>query len=680
MKKSILILFLFTLLVTKVNAQTFVEMPAIFSDNMVLQQNSLAPIWGKATPGSHVILRSSWGATAKTKVKSDSLWMLKIKTPKAGGPFDINIKIGDTTITYKNVLTGEVWVCSGQSNMEMPLEGWPPKDTIWSSKEEIKNASNPNIRLFTLIKEISAKKQFNCSGKWEVSAPEKAAKFSATAYFFGKKLNRDLNIPIGLINTSWGGTPVESWMSKNALDTLKEFNGLSAKLDKAQEETEILNNWLKSFPVLDLKDKDAKNRWKALDFKDNICPAVDFDDSNWSEMLVPQEWGTTPLQYFDGACWFRKKVEIPRSWVGKDLILELGPIDDMDETFVNGLKVGEFMEDGCWQIERKYTVPSSVISDTALTIAVRVLDTQGGGGLYGKKEQLKLHLKDGSDCIPIYGTWKYLPVADYKNMKFYIHGTKGEDLASHPKVQPEALNANTPTVLYNAMIAPLIPYSIKGAIWYQGEANTGNPDLYKRLFPMMISNWREAWKIGNFPFYYVQIAPYNYGEQIHSEKLREAQLLSLSVPKTGMAVTLDIGNVNNIHPGNKKAVGERLASWALVKDYNKKGIYSGPVFKSAKIQNDKIILSFDHAEGGLLINEKNGDNNFLIAAKDGIFVKAIVKVSGKKLIVSSPLVKEPLYVRYAWSNISEATLFNKMGLPASSFRTDRLDESKLAAK
>lgn len=672
--KTISLFLTFLLFFAEANAQTFIEMPAIFSDNMVLQQKSDVPVWGRALPGKTVKVNASWGAAANAVVQKDSLWMVKIKTPKAGGPFSLSIKIEDSTIIYRNVLCGEVWLCSGQSNMEMPLGGWPPNDTIFTAAETIKKADNSNIRLFTVVRSFSDQKEFNCTGRWAVSSPEEAAKFSASAYFFGKKLNKELNVPIGLINSSWGGTAVESWISGKNLSQYTDYTTVLNNLSKSHDDFIKLENWLKGLPTVDLSDKEINGRWKGLNFHDSLCSKVDYNDAKWPEMNLPVVWENTFLGNFDGAGWFRKKIELPHSWIGKELVLELGPIDDMDETFVNGTKVGGFMEDGNWQMLRTYAVPDSLVRDSVLLIAVRVLDNQGGGGIYGKKELMNLRLKDGSEKISVAGGWKFLPVAELRDMKFYVFGE--EEYFSRPKLSVD-LSAYVPTALYNAMIHPLIPYAIKGAIWYQGESNTENPKMYQKLFPEMISNWREDWHEGPFPFYYVQIAPYDYGENTYSERLREAQLMTLSVPNTGMAVTMDIGNVNNIHPGDKKDVGERLALWALAKNYHKKVVFSGPVYKSMKIEKDKIVVSFDYADGGLVLKERNGENNFMVAGKDGQFKKALVKVTGNKLVVSSPEVKEPVYVRYAWSNTLEATLFNKAGLPASSFRTDSLEEESL---
>lgn len=652
-----------------IDNKLFVEMPAIFSDNMVLQQKSKAPFWGKATPGETVLIQAGWGQTAKAKVQNDSLWNTKIQTLKAGGPYQIKIKIGDSSFTFKNVLIGEVWVCSGQSNMEMPMEGWLPKDTIIGAQNEIKNGQNFNIRFFTVTQAYSDKPKFNCSGEWLPSSPEAVAKFSATGFFFGKKLAEELKVPIGLINTSWGGTTVESWMSKKYLGFVDEYKELLKKIDDSGAEIKKLYDWLERFPVIDMSGKDNLSKWEGLNFNDDDCSSPLFDDSKWKNMTLPTLWETTELGNFDGAVWFRKKVEIPKSWLHKELVVELGPIDDMDGTFINGIRVGAYETGGQWQTERIYNVPKELVSDSIITIAVRVIDNQGGGGIYGDKEKLNIHLKDGNEKISLSGEWKYLPVAEYRSGKFFVFGSAQGEYFTRPIIAID-LSAYTPTTLYNAMIAPLIPYSIKGAIWYHGESNTDKPDLYKTLFPKMIENWRADWKEGSFPFYFVQIAPFKYDEKTQSQRLREAQFFSLSVPNTGMAVTLDIGNPDNVHPGNKKDVGERLAFWALAKNYHKKVFYSGPLYKSQKISTDKIILSFEQADGGLFIQENKSGSNFLIAGEDRQFKEANVTVEGKKLVLSNPEINKPVAVRYAWSNTAEATLFNKKNLPASSFRTD----------
>ena len=670
MKYSFFILLLVGFVSTNTgNGKKFLELPALFSDNMVLQQQFGVSFWGKATPGLQVSVKGSWGNSGNTSVKDDSTWILKLKTPKAGGPFTVSLQVGDSTITYKNVLVGEVWICSGQSNMEMPLAGWPPNDTIGYSAQEIKNATYADLRLFTVTRAYSDKPEANCLGTWIECTPQAASKFSATAFFFGKKLDQELKIPIGLIHSSWGGTAVEAWIGKKSLSTIDKFQDILKKIQESRPAIKQIDQWLKSHPVIDVSTKDPQNKWKEIDAKDSDCSKPGFDDSKWRTMILPTQWEITEVGDFDGLIWFRKKIEIPRTWLNKDLVLELGPVDDMDITYVNGQKVGSYEEDGFWQTDRIYTVPAALVKDSVVNIAVRVLDDQGAGGIWGKKEKMNLHPKESDEKIQLAGEWKYFPVAQYIANKFYLFDIKGDEYYNRPKL-PVSISAATPTALYNGMIAPLVQYAIKGAIWYQGESNVGEAELYKTLFPMMIKNWRDEWKEGDFPFYYVQIAPWQYGPESFSQKLREAQFLSLSAPKTGMAVTLDIGSPKTIHPPDKKDVGERLALWALAKDYHKKIPYSGPIYKKMKVYQDKVVFSFDHSDGGLVLTLKDGMNNFLIAGEDKIFKKADAMIAGGKLVVYSREVKKPVAVRYGWTNYVDASLFNKAGLPASSFRTD----------
>ncbi|MGE5804377.1 MAG: sialate O-acetylesterase [Ignavibacteria bacterium] len=664
------IIFLLMVQVIYSRTESFIKMPSIFSDNMVLQQKSEVPFWGKAGPGDEVIITSSWGNASKTFSINDSSWMVKIKTPEAGGPYQITVQSGNSKIIYENVLIGEVWLCSGQSNMELHLEGEPPLIPITNSADEIQNADNSFIRFFTVQRNISVEREFNCSGEWKECNSFTASEFSATAYFFGKKLYEELKVPIGLISSAWGGTPIQGWTSEKYLREAGRFDSVLNKLNSSKGEIITQMNWIKNNPVIDVSKTDQKNRWQNLDFNDLECSKSNYNDNNWRSMKLPVLWENTEAGNFDGAVWFRNKIQIPEKWRDNDLILELGPIDDVDRTYVNGELVGKTEDEEQWQKDRIYSIPKETFKDCILTIAVRVIDYGGGGGLYGDTSKLKIYTSENNEGISLAGEWKYLPVAEYMYMKFYIYGSKEEKYFSRQKTSFEISANTTPTLLYNAMIVPLIPYTIKGAIWYQGESNTDEPKLYRKLLPLMIKNWREEWNQNEFPFYFVQIAPYDYGGEIKSELLRESQLMALSTPNTGMAVTLDIGELDNIHPADKKDVGERLALWALAKDYNKKFFYSGPLYKSMKIDGDKIILSFDYAYGGLVLKEDNSEKNFFIAGEDKKFIIPDVKVDGKQLIINSPQIKNPVAVRYAWSNTAKATLFNSEGLPASSFRTD----------
>jgi sialate O-acetylesterase len=389
-------------------------------------------------------------------------------------------------------------------------------------------------------------------------------------------------------------------------------------------------------------------------------------------MKLPTYWENTRVGKFDGAVWYRKKIVIPKSWIGKELVLELGPIDDMDRSYVNGTFVGGIEEAGYYDKPRVYNVPATIVNDTVLTLAVRVLDTGGGGGLWGDNVKMQIHPKGSNQNVALSGEWKYLPVAEYIKDRFYVYGIPNREFDQRPML-PFGLDENTPTVLYNGMIAPLIPFYIKGTIWYQGEQNVNAPkdyESYHALFSMLIHNWRADWNEGNFPFYFVQIAPWTYGSSSKSYVVRNAQFETLSVPNTGMAVTLDIGSLKTIHPPDKQDVGKRLALWALAKQYHKDVFYSGPLYKSMKIKGSKIILSFEHTGEGLALKEINGKTNFIIAGRDQKFVDAQVKIEGKKLVVYSDKVKDPVAVRYAWSNTAEATLFNKEGFPSPTFKTD----------
>lgn len=478
---------------------------------------------------------------------------------------------------------------------------------------------------------------------------------------------QELNIPIGLIHSSWGGTPVEAWTSGKDLSAIPQYKELIDKYENNKEEYERLYAWLNQLPQIDLSKITGENMWSDVDLKDSECSSINYDDSKWLDINMPGNFDKVGLSTFDGVIWYRKQIEIPETWLNKELLLELGPIDDMDATYVNGVKVGGFEKEGYWQVDRNHVVPAELVNQKVLTIAIRVIDNQGGGGFIGAAEKFRLHLKATAENISLSGNWKYLPVAEYRNAKYFLFAAGSLEYMNRPKLSVE-ISAYMPTILYNAMISPLVPFNLRGAIWYQGESNTGEPELYKTLFPLMINNWRSDWK-NQFSFYFTQIAPYRYDAGTNSQLLREAQFQSMSVPKTGMAVTLDIGNVENVHPGNKKDVGDRLAFWALTKDYGKKVVYSGPIYKSAKADNDKMILTFEDANG-LEIKTRDGKTNFQIAGEDKIFYDANVTLQKNEIAVSASEVKEPKAVRYCWSDISEATFFNSAGLPASSFRTD----------
>ncbi len=650
------------------------ELPSVFSDGMVLQHSTEVAFWGKGHPGSKVVIETGWHVAFKTEVADDSTWFVKVKTVEPGGPYMISVKNGNQLKNIYDVYLGEVWLGSGQSNMEMTLTGWPPTDTILGSADAIANADFPLIRMFTVTRNSSAQPLDNVTGSWKVCNPDNASAFSATAYFFARKLHKELGIPVGIIHSSWGGTPAESWVSGETLSTDSDFAKVVEDLKTVCPQMVVYNNWLSKHPTIDAAiGADGVDPLVGLDVFNSYCTNPELNTESWPVINIPSMIEPV-IGDFDGVVWFRKEVDIPQSWEGKSLQLNLGPIDDRDVTFFNGVKIGGIEEVGNWQQVRKYTVPGELVKTGKAVIAVRVIDTQGGGGIYGKPDQVNLSVND-KEVISLAGEWEYAVVGQYKEDKLYLFNPETNEFASRPEVSVVA-GSHTPSALYNAMIAPLVPFTIKGAIWYQGETNVGRSAQYIRLKSMLINDWRQKFKNPDMPFYFVQLAPWHYNnvEGDASARLRDAQRRTLAIPNTGMAVTLDIGNVNNIHPANKKDVGERLARWALVKNYGKEIPFSGPLFAASAIDGDRMIISFTNTDGGINI-DATVPNQFELAGADGVFYPANATIDGDKIILTAPKVKAPANARYAYKNGSVASLFNGEGLPAASFTTEDVLEN-----
>jgi len=630
-------------------AKATIELPSVFTDNMVLQQKTDAAIWGKTTGDRPVMLMTSWNKK-KYSVLPDMYgrWKINVATPAFGGPYTISMTDGEE-LTLKNIMIGEVWVCSGQSNMEMPLAGW---GKINDYEKEIAAADYPDIRLLQVV-HATANKPLEeatiANGGWQSCSPKTVAEFSSVAYFFAREIYKHKKIPIGLIHTSWGGTIAEAWTSATTLKTLADFKDAVTKVEATPELTPAqlqkqVEAWQASVNTKDAGFIQGRYIWTD----------TGVSDAGWRYMGLPCLWEKQGLPDFDGIVWFRKKVTIPASWAGKDITVELGTIDDNDITWFNGEKIGETVG---YSKERKYIIPGSKVRAGESVIAVRVYDGTGGGGLYGEPKGLSMR-SAGGERISLAGEWAFRP------------GLNLRDVGASPA---SAGGPNRPSVLYNAMIQPLIQFTIRGAIWYQGEANVGRAAQYSELFPAMITDWRTKWGIPNFPFYFVQLANFlkPQDQPIGSAwaELREAQAKTQSLPNTGMATIIDIGNADDIHPKNKQEVGRRLALIALAKTYGEKIVYSGPVFQSQKIEGNTIHLSF---KPGVL---KSGDDKplsgFAIAGADKVFHWAQATIKGNEILVSSPDVAVPLAVRYAWAdNPAGANLYNDQGLPATPFRTD----------
>jgi sialate O-acetylesterase len=633
---------------------TNIQLASIFSDNMVLQQKKNCPVWGTADPeGKVTVLFADQKKETIVGVNGD--WNVELSPIKAGGPFELAI-LGKDTLTFKNVMVGEVWVCSGQSNMQ-----WTVKNSA-NAEEEINNANFPNIRLFTVERNVSPDPMEKIyTDGWQECSPTTIPDFSAVGYFFGRDLYKNVNVPIGLIHTSWGGTPAESWTSQSTLKTLPDYlekvQFIEANMDSLKG---VYSNFLQDKSGWVAYQQKWKNNLQQMEENTRTNQTAWFepelDISQWEKMQVPLLWEQQGLENFDGFIWFRRNVEIPENWDGTDLVLNMGPIDDDEITWFNGVEIGRT---NGYNKNRTYQVPSSFVKKGGNVITVRVLDTGGGGGFWGEDSMYQLNI--GSDqSINITGEWHY---------------KKSLNLVDLPKSMRRPSNpSHTPSFLYNAMIYPLIPYSIQGAIWYQGESNAGRAYQYRSLFSSMITDWRERWNQGNFPFLFVQLANFM---QVKPEpvddnwaELREAQTMALSLPNTGMAVTIDIGEADDIHPRNKQDVGKRLALNARKMVYGEKVPYSGPIYKSMEIKNNKIVLNFDFVYDGLKTNGEEKLNGFAIAGVDGKFYWADAEIRGDQVVVSSPKVENPIAVRYAWSSNPVCNLYNSTGLPASPFRTD----------
>jgi sialate O-acetylesterase len=663
-------LFLVTILIASCTRQASIkfELPSIISDSMVLQRDTEVVLWGKASPSQKIQITTSWGTRDEVRTDKSGRWQNKMRTGAAGGPYEIAFQTSDTSVTINNVLLGEVWLCSGQSNMEMPLTGWPPNDTINNSAKEIAGAHYPQIRLFTIPRKIAFKRSDSCVGTWSGCSPQTIAGFSATAFFFGKKIHQELGVPVGLIHTSWGGTPAEAWTSAEFLKDFPAYSHIIDSFHIAQVQNDSLMAWMRKLDRIKIDGND-NNFYAKLDLKAPEMSNPDMDDASWHVMTLPAFWESSALPDFDGIAWFRKEFELPASMVGKELVLHLGPIDDMDVAYLNGERIGETLKPGFWKEAREYKIPAGKAKAGRNVLAVGVIDLTGGGGIYGP-EDITLSVANSKKPVLLSGDWKFMPVAEIIGQEIYFF-TKEKSYTERPKVTMP-IGSGTPSVLFNGMISPIVPYTIKGAVWYQGEANVGRGFEYRTLFQTMIKCWRNEWNQGDFPFYYVQIAPWDYGDETLSPaaEVREAQLMALSVPNTGMVVTMDIGNPVNIHPSNKEDVGKRLALWALAKNYGFDTLtYSGPIYNSMLTDGNKIIVSFDFTDGGLIA--RGGDLiHFEIAGADQVYYPAKAQIVDQTVVVTSDKVSNPVAVRYGWSDTAEPNLFNAAGLPASPFRSD----------
>lgn len=626
------------------------RLPALLSDHAVLQRGTAMRVWGHASSGAEVRATASWGHEASSRADESGAFELRLQPPDAVGPHEVTITSGAHTRTLRDLWFGEVWVCGGQSNMEWTLGPGVGKG-IADWENEVAAADIPQIRVFDVPNVTSALLSFECDGAWKVCTPQNARTFSAVGYLFGRELQRELDVPIGLIVSCWGGTVAEAWTPEPTLVALGDFaDGL--------EKVKVARTALAARPIsvdqllwvaaLHDKDPGEKGGWKD----------AGFDDAAWPNAQVPGPWDGEMAQ-FDGAAWYRRAVEVPAAWAGKDLCVSLGAIDDLDTAWFGGVRIGGMETGEPWSTPRTYTVPGKDVRAGKTTLVVRVIDTGGAGGFTGTPSDLWFGPADDEKARKaLAGAWRMHKGASMQTLGAWPH--------------KEGLGPNTPTVLYNAMIAPLANLAIRGAIFYQGESNVGAPLLYRRLFPAMIGAWRQTFRLPEMPFYYVQIAPFEYGARGPlAAFLREAQAMAMSsVAHVGMAVTMDIGDPKDIHPLNKQDVGKRLALWALADTYGRTEIDPhGPTLSGHTVVGDSVRLEMQHASG-LTTKDGGPPQHFTVAGEDRVFHPAQARIENGAILVRSDAVRQPVAVRYAFGSADAGNLVNGSGLPASSFRTD----------
>ena len=629
----------------------------LFTDNMVLQRDIPAPIWGWSTPGDVIAIAMDGKPSGKEAIAGkDGLWTTKIGPFPAGGPHNVSVTGTKQKATFKNILFGDVWLCTGQSNMN-----WPVRLSL-NADEEVKNANYPEIRSFTVnFYPALVPQQLPQPARWEVCTPELAKNFTGVGYFFAREIHKTQKIPIGIIHSSVGASAAESWtsaetlrkrMPKDFTDRLKELNQLVNDFGPNFEYFRAIEQWLGK-----VDPSSAKRKYYS-------DPELRTDD--WHDIAVPKPWeetGIKELQDFDGLVWFRRTIEIPEGWQGQDLSLMLSVINDIDVVWFNGMLIGARQVQGI----RTYRVDSKLVQPGKNLLTVAVLNQKGPGGFCSAPSNMLVRPVNGiaKDSIRLAGTWKAKIAAKIGDITL-------------PIPQPQVGHYKTITGHYNGMIAPLTPFAIKGALWYQGEANGPFWMQYRQLLPTLIADWRERFGVGEFPFLIVSLANYNPLQKNPTEpgwaEIRESQWRTArTIPNTGLAMTIDIGDADNIHPKNKQEVGRRLALVARNIVYGEKDlVYSGPEFsKMELLKPDRIRLHFNHVHGGLTI--KQGDKKltgFAIAGADKKFVWADAVIGGDTVIVSSPEVSEPKHVRYGWAWNPIVNLYNKEGLPAITFRTD----------
>lgn len=643
MSRKLFLFFITCFLSQVVFAQ--VRLPRLIRDSMILQRDARIKIWGWASPREKIKINFH-KKDFKTTANADGRWLVFLPAMKAGGPYTMNIDASNH-ISLNNILIGDVWVCAGQSNMvhQMELHGVRYAD-------EIANANYPEIRQFWVpnITNLQSPQEDLPFGNWKAANPKDVLQFSAVAFFFAKKLYEKYHVPIGLINASWGGVPIESMMSEEAL---KNFPNIISTVEK-NKDTAYVNATNRKAASMNTppkgEDKGLTEKW----FADAYVP------KEWKTINIPGYWEDQGVKDLNGVVWYRKQIDFPASVTNQPAKVFLGRIVDADVLYINGKQVGNTTY---MYPQRRYAIPAGIVKPGKNLFVIRITNNFGKGGFVPDKPY---YVVVDKDTIDLKGYWQY---------------KVGQVFIPQRNFAPGIALQNQPAALYNAMIAPLIHYNIKGFLWYQGESNTGRAAEYAKLQPVMINDWRSKWNEPDAPFLFVQLPgfmEYTY-QPAESQwaQFREAQLQSLSISNTAMAVAIDLGEWNDIHPDRKKEVGERLALAAEKIAYGENIVFSGPLYQSQQMEGNKIILSFTNAGSGLITNDGEELSEFAIAGADKKFVWAKAKIEGNKIIVWNDAIANPVYVRYAWADDPvNPNLYNKEGLPASPFETEIITTKK----
>ena len=637
------------------------KLASLFSDHMVLQRDRAVPVWGWSSAGDTITVAFA-GQVKTAGADVDGNWMLSLDPMPAnasGAVLTAESKSGKVQLA--DVLVGDVWICSGQSNME-----WTVAQAA-NPAAEIAAAKHPQIRLFTVPRLARQERQREVEAKWRVCSPESAGTFSAVGYYFGREVQGETGVPVGLIDSSWGGTRVEAWMSRAALEVDAECRREVGELDawyRTPESRAVMADYEKSAFSREAWEHAQGTPDPGNSGHGRGWAGIDFDDAAWPVMTIPSRWQEAGHNH-TGVFWFRRVVDVPAAWAGRDLVLHLGACDKTDTTYFNDAQIGAigFEVANSWCTPRVYRIAGEAVKAGRNVIATRVYSNIHQGGLIGPAPDMKLSLADepGQNAIPLEGPWSYQIEHDF-------------GVVTQAPMPQGAGNPNTLSILYDNMIHPLVPAAIRGAIWYQGESNAENAGRYRRLFPLLIRDWRRAFRDEAMPFFFVQLANYMERQKKPVEsgwaELREAQTLTLSEPHTGMAVAIDIGEANDIHPTNKQEVGRRLAFAALAQVYGLPVVPSGPLYRSHRVEDGTIRVEFDYADAGLKTSDGGLPQAFAIAGADGKFEWAEAVIDGVTVVVRSDRVREPVAVRYAWANNPAVNLHGASGLPASPFRTD----------